>query len=220
MKHSIQIILVGLLTLSCALLFAPAGAVAQQTDSNPATLTLKQVKEQLKQNKQYIKQAQKSAKAGDTQGLDTAIQNYDRSMKGLNTAINHGGIQGTPSQQQEAYHRVKKATQKHIDVLQGLLDNPKIPEQGKAGINKAITASQTGRQTAVSHLSQLQAQQAIRQANQPGFGQAGGMGRSQGMGRPGGMGGVGNAPMGSPGMGGGMGHAGGPPAGVGGGHGH
>jgi hypothetical protein len=217
LKQSIQLGLIGFLTFACALLFAPVGAVAQQSGSNPATLTLKQVKQRLKQNKQYIKQAKKSAKAGDSQGLDTAIQNYDRSMQGLNTAINHGGIQGTPSQQQDAYHRVKKATQKHLDVLQGLLDNPRIPEQGKAGISKAITASQTGRQTALSHLNQLQAQQAIRQANQPGFGQAGGMGRSQGMGRSGGMGNMGGgmSPMGGPGMG----HAGGPPAGVGGGHG-
>jgi len=213
LKRSIQFSLIGLLTFSCALLFAPAGAVAQQTGSNPATLTLKQVKQQLKQNKGSIKQAKESAKAGDAQGLDTAIQNYDRSMQGLDTAISHGGIQGTPSQQQDAYNRVQKATQKHIDVLNGLLS--KVPSQAVPHIQHAIDVSQTGQQTALSHLSQLHAQQqAMGQANRPGFGQAGGMGRS------GGTGGVGNAPAGGSGMGaGGMGHAGGPPAGVGGGRG-
>ena len=211
MKQSIQLSFILFLAFACAVLFAPAGAFAQNSGSNPATLTLKQVKQQLKQNKQYIKDAKKSAKARDTQGLDTAIQNYDRSMTGLDTAISHGGIQGTPSQQQDAYNRVKNATQKHISVLNGLLDNPKIPEQGKAGITKALAASQKGQTTALSHLSQLQTQQAMGQANRPGFGQAGGMGRSGGMGGFG----AGNAPMGAPGMG----HAGGPPAGVGGGHG-
>jgi hypothetical protein len=208
MKQFIQTVLIGLLTFSCALLFTPAGAVAQQAGNDQATLTLKQVKQQLKQNKQYIKQAKKSAKAGDAQGLDTAVQNYDRSMQGLDTAISHGGIQGTPSQQQDAYNRVQSATQKHLNVLNGLLD--KVPSQAVPHIQHAIDVSQTGQQTALNHLSQLQAQQAIRQANRPGFGQAGGMGGA----------GAGNTPTGGPGMGAGMGHAGGPPAGVGGGRGH
>jgi hypothetical protein len=215
LKRSIQLSLIVFLTFACALIFAPAGAVAQNSGSNPATLTLKQVKEQLKQNKQYLKDARKSAKAGYTQAMNTALDNYNRGMQGLDTAISRGGIQGTPSQQQDAYNRVANATQKHIGVLQGLLDNPKIPAQGKAGISKALAASQTGQTTALSHLSQLQTQQAMGQANRPGFGQAGGMGRSDGMG---GLG-AGNSPMGGPGMGAGMGHAGGPPAGVGGGHG-
>jgi hypothetical protein len=219
LKRSIQLSLISLLTLTCALLFAPAGAVAQQASNDQSTLTLKQVKEQLKQNKKYIKQAKKSAKAGDAQGLDTALNNYDRGMEGLNTAISHGGIQGSPSQQQDAYNRVQTATQKHIDVLNGLLS--KVPAQAAPHIQHAIDVSQTGQQTALNHLSQLQAQQATGQANRPGFGQSGGMGRSQGMGRSGGMGGfgAGNAPMGGSGMGAGMGRAGGPPAGAGGGHG-
>jgi hypothetical protein len=212
LKRSIQFSLIVFLTFACALLFAPAGAVAQQTGSNPATLTLKQVKEQLKQNKQYLNNAKKSAKAGDAQGMNTALENYNRGMEGLNTALSHGGVQGTPSQQQDAYNRVKKATQKHIDVLNGLLNNPKIPDQGKAGISKALAASQTGQTTALNHLSQLQTQQAMGQANRPGFGQAGGMGRSGGFG-------AGMSSMGGPGMGASMGRAGGPPAGVGGGHG-
>lgn len=209
MKRLIGLSLIGFLTIACTLLMAPAGAVAQQTGSNPATLTLKQVKQQLKQNKQYLKDAKKRAKAGDAQGLNTALNNYNRSMEGLNTAISHGGIQGTPSQQQEAYNRVKSATQKHLNVLNGLLS--KVPAQAVPHIRHAIDVSQKGQQTAMNHLAQLQIQQQARGlANRPGFGQPGGMGRSQGMGRAGGMSNMGGA---------GMGHAGGPPAGVGGGHG-
>ena len=217
MKHVIQLSLIGFLTFACAMLFAPAGAVAQDSGSNPATLTLKQVKQQLKQNKQYLNDAKKSAKKGDNQGLNTALENYDHGMEGLNTALSHGGVQGSPSQQQDAYNRVQKATQKHIDVLNGLLS--KVPSQAAPHIQHAIDVSRTGQTTALSHLSQLQTQQqAMGQGNRPGFGQAGGMGQSQGMGRAGGMGG-GMSSMGAGGMGAGMGHAGGPPAGVGGGHG-
>jgi hypothetical protein len=213
LKRSILTSLIGLLTFSCALLFASARAVAQQASNDQAALTLKQVKEQLKQNKQYLKDARKSAKAGDAQGLDTALNNYNRGMEGLNTALSHGGMQGTPSQQQDAYNRVQSATQKHINVLNGLLS--KVPAQAVPHIQHAIDVSQTGQKTALSHLSQLHSQQAMGQANRPGFGQAGGMGRSGGMGEPG----SGTSSMGGPGMGASMGHAGGPPAGVGGGHG-
>ena len=218
MKHAIQISLIGFLTLACALVFAPAGAVAQQTDSNPAALTLKQIKQRLKQNQKYIKQAKKSAKANDPQGLNTAIDNYNRNMDGLNTALSHGGVQGTPAQQQDAYNRVQNATQKHLKVLDNLIASGKVTNpKAISAIQNAETASQKGQTTALSHLSQLQTQQAMGQANRPGFGQAGGMGRAGSMGRSGGFGG-GASSMGG-GMGAGMGHAGGPPAGVGGGHG-
>jgi hypothetical protein len=218
LKHAIQISLIGFLTLACALVFAPAGAVAQQTDSNPAALTLKQIKQRLKQNQKYIKQAKKSAKANDPQGLNTAIDNYNRNMDGLNTALSHGGVQGTPAQQQDAYNRVQNATQKHLKVLDNLIASGKVTNpKAISAIQNAETASQKGQTTALSHLSQLQTQQAMGQANRPGFGQAGGMGRAGSMGRSGGFGG-GASSMGG-GMGAGMGHAGGPPAGVGGGHG-
>lgn len=216
MKRLIHLSLTGFLTIACALLMAPAGAVAQQTGSNPATLTLKQVKKQLKQNKQYLKDAKKRAKAGDTQALNTDLNNYNHSMEGLNTAISHGGIQGTPSQQQDAYNRVDSATQKHLDVLSGL--RSKVPAQALPHLLQAIEASKKGRRTAMDHLAQLQTQQqASGMGNRPSFGQAGGMGRSQGMGHAGGMGNMGGgmSSMGSAGMG----HAGGPPAGVGGGRG-
>ncbi len=219
MRHTRELVILGVLFVSCVLLAGPANTFGQQASNDQATLTLKQVKQRLNQNKNYLKEAKKRGKAGDAAGLQTALNNYDRSMEGLNTALSHGGLQGSPSQQQDAYNRVQTATQKHLNVLQGLLNNPKIPAQGKAGINKAIAASQKGQQTALSHLSQLQAQQAMGRANRPGFGQSQGMGRSEGMGRPGGAGGFGasNSPMGAP-MGGSMGHPGGGRPMGGGGH--
>jgi len=219
MRRTWELVTLGILIVSCVLLAGTANTFGQQASNGQATLTLKQVKQRLNQNKNYLKTAEKRGKAGDAAGLQTALNNYDRGMEGLNTALSQGQIQGSPSQQQDAYNRVQTATQKHLNVLEGLLNNPKIPAQGKAGINKAIAASQKGQQTALSHLSQLQAQQGMGQANRPGSGQSQGMGRSEGMGRPGGAGGFGaaNSPMGAP-MGGGMGHPGGGPPMGGGGH--
>lgn len=215
MQRLLQSTMIFMLVASCALLAAPAAMAAQNSTSNPATLTLKQVKQRLKQNKQYLNEAKKRTKAGDTSGLETALNNYDRGMQGLNTAISHGQIQGTPSQQESAYNRVQSATSKHLKELNKLLS--KVPQQAVPHIQHAISVSQTGQQTAMSHLTQLQTQQAMRQGIRPSFGQSGGMGRPGGVGQPGGMGAA-NHPMGGP-MGGGMGHPGGGPA-MGGGHGH
>jgi hypothetical protein len=209
MRHTRELITLTVLIVSCVLLAGPANVLAQQTNNDQATLTLKQVKQQLKQNKEYLKEAQKRGKAGDTSGLQTALNNYDRSMVGLNTAISQGRIEGTPAQQEDVYNRVQKATQKHIDVLNGLLS--KVPAQAVPHIQHAIDVSKTGQTTALNHLSTLQAQQGMGQGNRPGFGQAGGMGRPEGVGRPGGVGGF---PGGASPMGGAMGHpGGGPPAG-------
>ena len=216
MKRLISLSLISMIAFCCALLVVPAALAAPQ-QAGQATLTLNQVKQRLKQNKQYIKEAKKRAKAGDAAGLNTALNNYDRNMEGLNTALSHGGFQGTPSQQEDAYNRVQSATGKHLKVLNGLLS--KVPSQAVPHIQHAIEVSQTGQQTALSHLSQLRTQQAMGQANRPGFGQPGTMGRSESAGRAGSMGmGPANASMGGPGMAGGMGHAGGGP-GMAGGHG-
>ena len=52
-----------------ALVLSPV--VLKGQDQNPATLTLKDVKGRLEQNKDYVKQAEKSGKAGDAPGLQT-----------------------------------------------------------------------------------------------------------------------------------------------------
>jgi hypothetical protein len=209
MKRLIQLGIIGMIAAFGALLVAPAAMASRQGTSDQATLTLKKVKQQLKQNKQYLEEAQKRGKAGDAAGMETALTNYDRSMEGLNTALSKGQFQGSPSQQEDAYNRVQTATSKHTQVLQNLLKSGKIPQQAVPHIQHAIDVSQMGQQTALSHLSQLHAQQGMGQANRPDFGQSQGMGRPEGVGQPGGVGGFGadNAPMG-----GAMGHPGGGPA--------
>ncbi len=217
MKRLMQLGIICMIAAFGALLVAPAGMASQQATNNQSTLTLKQVKQRLKENKQYLKEAEKRGKAGDTTGMETALNNYDRGMQGLTTALNKGQFQGSPSQLENAYNRVATATQKHEAVLSKLMG--KVPTQAQSAISNAMKVSEKGHDTATAQLQGLQAQQRMGQANRPGFGQSPGMGRPEGAGQPGGMGGFGpaNAPMGGP-MGGAMGHPGGGPA-MGGGHG-
>jgi|YelNatPaOPRAMG01_1025707.scaffolds.fasta_scaffold54787_2 hypothetical protein len=213
MKRLAQLSTIGLMFVFSVLLVSPTGLQGQQETNDQSTLTLQQVKERLKQNAQYLKEAQQRGKAGDSAGLETALANYDRGIEGLNTALSQGRVEGTPSQQESVYNRVQSATSKHLKVLNSLLS--KVPPQAVPHIQHAIEVSQKGQQTALSHLSQLHAQQAMAQGNQSGFGRSQGMGRSEGAGHAGGFG-ADNAPVGGP-MGGGFGHAGGGP-GMGGGH--
>ena len=188
--------------LSAALFLAPAGSFGKQAPNDQSSLMLKQVKQRLKQNQRYLKQAEKRGKAGDTTGLQSALTNYDRSIEGLNTAISHGQLVASPSQEKQAYERVQSATSKHIQVLENLLT--KVPEQARSAIQHAIQVSQTGHNTALAHLQQVHAEQ----MNSPAYGRPEGAPHSEGVGAPRGMGGFPGAggPMGG-GMG--MGHPGG-----------
>jgi hypothetical protein len=159
-----------------ALVLSPLAAMGQDQSQNPATLTLQDVKGQLEQNKDYVKQAEKSGKAGDAAGLQTALDNYDRNTDGLNQALNSGHFNGTPEQQQEALSRVADATSKHTKTLTNLLN--RVPAQAQPAIQRAIAVSQKGHDTATANLQSFQTQH-------PNLGQSGSMGQgaSQGAGR-------------------------------------
>lgn len=202
MRRLTKLGIIGTLSLF-SLVYLGSGVFAQQTSNDQSTLTLNEVKQRLKENQQYLKDAQKQGKAGDAQGLQTALENYDRNMDGINTALSQGHVSGTPAQQESVYQRVENATSKHTKVLENLLS--KVPEQARAHIQHAIDVSQTGHNTALNNLQKLQAQQGMGRGNHPGFGGPEG-GRPEGAGRLGGGMGEGNV---GGGMGGGMGHAGG-----------
>ena len=188
----------GALTLAlAALILIPIFVLAQ--DQSQASLSLQDVKNQLKQNKSYLDQASKQGKAGDAAGMQTALDNYDRGINGLNEALSHeGGFSGSVSQREDALTRVSDATSKHIKVLQGLLS--KVPAQAQGAIRNAITVSQKGHDTATASLQASGAQH-----QNLGGGQSAGSGRPSGAGPDmGGMGGGRPSGIGAPaGMGGG-----------------
>jgi len=185
------------LTLAvAALILSPVFVLAQ--DQSQAGLTLQNVKDQLKQNKTFLDQASKQGKAGDAAGMQTALDNYNRGMDGLNKALSHdGGFSGSVSQREDALARVSNATSKHIKTLQGLLS--KVPAQARGAIQNAINVSQKGHDTATANLQASQAQhQSLGGSGRPsGAGMPSGVGggRPSGVGAPAGMG----RPSGRPG---------------------
>jgi len=196
----------GLLLAFSGLLVAPAGLLGQEASDDQAALTLKDVKDRLKQNKKYLEEAKKRGKAGDAPGLEVALTNYNRGIEGLDRAMSQGRFEGDASQHEDALDRVEQATRKHTEVLTDLLG--KVPEQARPAIEHAIEVSQKGRTTALQNLEHVRnermAAERRKAARRPtGLGQPGGFGRgASGSGRPGGVGG---GPGGNPG--------GGPPAG-------
>lgn len=189
--------LVGLAAALALFVMAPVGAKAQSGDDQ-ASLTLKDVKERLRENRQHLQDAKKRGKAGDAQGLETALTNFERGTEGLNRAMDEGGFQGTDAEREKALDRVEKATSKHTAVLTDLLN--KVPEQARPHIQHAIEVSQKGHNTALANLGRVRTQRQERLAAEQAR-QTGGYGRQEGRGQPGGgrgPGGTGGRPGGGP----------------------
>ncbi len=181
MKELIYPKQVGLLLVLLALALSPVVLAAQDQSGNPASMTLQDVKDRLKQNQTFLEDAQKRGKASDAAGLQTALDNFSRSTDGLNRALSSGQFNGTANQQEEALSRVADATSKHTKTLTNLLS--KVPPQAQSAIQRAISVSQKGHDTALANLQGFHAQH-------PNLGQSGtvsqgqGAGRSAGAGRP------------------------------------
>ena len=195
-----------------ALVLLPAAVFAQQQNQDQPTVTLQDVKDRLKQNEKFIKDAQSRGKAGDAAGTQVALDNYSRNMQGLDQALSRTGqFQGDESARVEALERVEKATRKHGEVLSNLLT--KVPDQAKPAIEHAMQVSQHGRDTALGNLDQARSQRDAADArrNQAGQNSMGGRpdtaGNPGGVGQQGGMGGpmngagqpAGGRPSGTPG---------------------
>ena len=213
MKNAMKISLVGLTSILYVFLLVPAGFGAQ--DDAQRTMTLQEVKDRLKENKDYLKDAEKKGKAGDAAGVQTALKNYDRNVEGINRAMNGGGFQGSEGQREESFDRVEKATRKHGEVLANL--EGKVPEQARPAIQHAMEVSQKGRTTALNNLQQVRTERQNReQAEMRRNEQAGGgLGRHDSMGRSGSTGGASNGAGGGMGAGRSAGAGGGASAGRG-----
>src|SRR5260370_5879128 len=124
------------------------------------------VKDRRKQNQSVLEDAQKRAKAGQSACLQTALENFSRGPDGLNHALSWGPVSGTPNQQEEALSRVADATSKHTKTLTNLLN--KVPAQAQPAIQRAISVSQKGHDTATTNLQGFHTQH-------PNLGQSSGM---------------------------------------------
>lgn len=197
----------------CSLLTLPA--LAQEPEREKAELTLKNVKQRLKENEKFLREARTKGRAGDARGMETALENYSRGMEGLNRALSQGRFHGDAYEQEDAWNRVEKATRKHGEVLTDLYE--RVPEQARPAIARAMENSQRGRTTALENLERARSERLAVEAR--GAGRPGTSGRpdvaaragdsERPAGPPSGVGG------GTPGGIGGGRPAGGPPAGAG-----
>jgi len=179
---------VGLVLAPLLVAIAPLVVSAQGDRDDQATLTLNNVKERLKQNKEYLKQAKQHARRGDAAGVNTALENYERSMEGLNRAMQEGRVEGDESGREEAFERVERATRKHGEVLADLLN--KVPEQARPAVERAMEQSQHGRATALQNLERVRTMRQEREAAQ----MRQRTGQPEGVGRPGRTGGPATGP--------------------------
>jgi len=190
-------IFTGILFLALLVLGVPPAVSAQEAGEEQAEITLKDVKNRLKDNEKHLNEARKRGRAGDAQGMQVALDNFQRGQSGLERALERRRFSGNLQDREEAWSRVERATRKHGEVLTDLYG--RVPEQARPGIARAIENSQKGRETALERLEQARGQRiaAERRAN---------TGRPDATGRPGQSG----APAGV-----GSGRPGGPPAGAG-----
>lgn len=186
------------LLMGFAVLILLSTGVAAQ---DQATITLNEVKTRLSENQRFLKEAAKRGKAGDTRGMEVALENYQRGSEGLDRALSRGRFDGNVFEREEAFERVEKATRKNGEVLTDLLG--KVPEQARPAIEHARQVSQRGRETALANLQQArvnrQAAEQRGESRRPADvgaargGQAGGATARRpsgiGAGKPGGVGG-------------------------------
>lgn len=204
MANSVRLRKAGLVLALALIVAIPGVLLAQGEGESTGSLTLQNVKDRLKETRKHLEEAKKRGKAGDAAGMTTALENYDRGARGLDEALKAGRFEGSVYEREEAFERVEKATRKHGEVLGGLLESGKIPEQARPHVQHALEVSQKGRQTALANLQQARAQRNEREAAQrrEGMGQQGTYGRPGDAGRPGGpSSGMGGGPAGTPGAG-------------------
>jgi len=205
--NRVQARLAGLILAMGLALVGPGALLAQSPGEDTRSLTLRDVKDRIKENKRHLEEAQKRGKAGDAPGMETALENFERGQAGLDEALKEGRFEGDVYQREEAFERVEKATRKHGEVLGGLLESGKLPEQARSHVEHALEVSQKGRQTALANLERARTQRRDHEASQrrAGYGQPGGYGRSGNIGGPpsgvGAPGGTGGGPAGTPGAG-------------------
>jgi len=158
MKTKIQRLpFAGPLLRSMLVLFVLAGlSVTPLLAQNPAplpsppSLTLKEVQERLRANDKLVEEVRTRGRAGDAPGAQRAAENYQRSMEGLQQAMEKSEFKGSARDQRRANEAVEKATQRHVQVLTNLRD--RVPAAARPGIENALNASQKGRAHALKRL--------------------------------------------------------------------
>ncbi len=171
---------------------ATEAILSRGTAEWPGRLNSRVASEAMHRNEFLVRLAERSRRRGDAATERNSIELYAANMERLADALDRGGLE--PGEAGTVLERVQTSTQRHLSVLERLLDQ--VPEQARPALERAIANSQRGRQTATQAIAATPAAgvTAGRPANVP----------------PVTVGGPGNLPGGPP-----SGAPGGPPAGAG-----
>lgn len=100
-----------------------------------------------------IERALQASQQASREGLNRSIEQYAANIGAMARAMEMGEV--APGESASVYDRVDRSTRRHIGVLEGLLG--KVPEQARAGIERALAASQKGNQVARAALARTPA---------------------------------------------------------------
>jgi len=89
-----------------------------------------------------------AARSGDVQGIEAAVVQYVQAVRNAVDEIH--ARQGSPPGLRVAAERVQEATQRHLKVLQELLQ--RVPEGARPAIQKAMEAASRGYEVATAAL--------------------------------------------------------------------
>ncbi len=124
-------------------------ANAQDSEEFDEPLSKKQAEKTVKSAEDALKDAKRAQSRGDTPRMDRALEGYSYHMDNLERGLHDGNV--LHDEHKDVALIVAEATSKHMSTLEEL--RAKVPDQGKAGIDRAYAVSQQGHDTALENLS-------------------------------------------------------------------
>jgi hypothetical protein len=149
---------------------------AQDSEEFDEPLSKKEAEQTLKLADEALANAERAQRRGDTSGMERALENYSRHINKLERTIHGGNVR--QDDHEDVAVMFFHATDKHTDVLDGLLSGDKVPDEGKAGITKALAASMKGHTTAFANVHKERQEELAQRHEQHGPGSGASSSRS------------------------------------------
>jgi len=103
-------------------------ASAQDSEEFDEPLSKKEAEQTLKLADEALENAERAQSRGDTPGMERALENYTGHTNKLERTIHGGNVR--QDEREDVAVMFFHATDKHTDVLNGLLSEDKFPDEG------------------------------------------------------------------------------------------
>ncbi len=124
-----------------------------QVDLDNGMLTNASARSAMRKNEALVRQAQRAQKRGDNATVGRSVDQFTANMGTISNAIEHGQVE--QSDAISVFDRVNNNTSRHISKLEDLLGT--VPEEARAGIQRALDNSVRGRDMATQALRRSRA---------------------------------------------------------------